>query len=97
MVVPTGMIERNETLSWSSVVQPIENITDRVGISWNTVSHLHGVKDSDAFREAFSKVTFYCILIISIIFILNALEYQIIWWVGLHGGRAGKQKTWNLT
>jgi len=51
-----GMIERNETLSWSSVVQPIENITDRVGISWNTVSHLHGVKDSDAFREAFSKV-----------------------------------------
>ena len=65
MDVSLGMIERNETLSWSSVVQPIENITDRVGISWGIVAHLHGVKDSDAFREAFSKVCFCCIFMVN--------------------------------
>ena len=51
------MIERNEKLTWRNVVQPIENITDRIGISWGIVNHLHSVKNSEAFREAYSKVT----------------------------------------
>eukprot|EP00112_Aurelia_sp_Birch-Aquarium-sp1_P006643 Seg1729.7 transcript_id=Seg1729.7/GoldUCD/mRNA.D3Y31 product="putative cytosolic oligopeptidase A" protein_id=Seg1729.7/GoldUCD/D3Y31 len=48
--------KNKEPLSWQTVVQPIEDITDRIKISWGVVSHLHNVKNSDGFREAYSKV-----------------------------------------
>eukprot|EP00795_Rhopilema_esculentum_P009276 gene9276-16969_t len=50
------LIGKSEPVTWESVVQPIENITDRIRISWGTVSHLHKVKDGEEFRKAFSKV-----------------------------------------
>ena len=38
--------------TWSGLVEPLERLTDRLGVAWGTVSHLKAVRDSKELREA---------------------------------------------
>jgi oligopeptidase A len=42
--------------SWSSLVEPLEKISERLNWSWGVVNHLMGVKNSPQLREAFETV-----------------------------------------
>jgi oligopeptidase A len=49
-------LEANVQPTWSSLVEPLEQITERLGWSWGIVSHLMGVKNSPELREAYETV-----------------------------------------
>lgn len=49
-------MEANVNPTWSGLVEPIERITDRISCAWGTVSHLKGVKDTEALRAAVEEV-----------------------------------------
>jgi oligopeptidase A len=40
---------------FASLMAPLERIEERIGRAWSPVSHLHGVKDSPALREAYAE------------------------------------------
>ncbi|MGB3298625.1 MAG: M3 family metallopeptidase, partial [Phormidesmis sp.] len=42
--------------SWSELVEPLTNITERLGWSWGVISHLMGVKNSPELRSAYESV-----------------------------------------
>jgi oligopeptidase A len=42
--------------TWSSVVEPLERMTDRMDSAWRSVGHLLAVRNSDALREAYEEV-----------------------------------------
>ncbi|GAB1539816.1 hypothetical protein NUACC21_24830 [Scytonema sp. NUACC21] len=42
--------------TWSGLVQPLEQLTERLYWSWGVVNHLMGVKNSPELREAFETV-----------------------------------------
>ena len=42
--------------TWAGLIDPLEEMGDRLGFAWGLVSHLMGVKNSDALREAHSTV-----------------------------------------
>ncbi len=39
--------------TWKNLVAPLEALDDRIHQAWSPVSHLHGVADSEALREAY--------------------------------------------
>ncbi len=39
--------------TWENLVAPLEALDDRIHQAWSPVSHLHGVVDSEALREAY--------------------------------------------
>lgn len=45
-------LERTVEPTWSGLVEPLERLTDRLGVAWGTVSHLKAVRDSKELREA---------------------------------------------
>ena len=45
-------LERTVEPTWSGLVEPLELLTDRLGVAWGTVSHLKAVRDSKELREA---------------------------------------------
>ncbi|MCW5890558.1 MAG: M3 family metallopeptidase [bacterium] len=50
-----GALERLEASAaptWEGVVEPLEEIGDRLGLVWGTVGHLMGVQNSDDLRRA---------------------------------------------
>ncbi|MEZ5460453.1 M3 family metallopeptidase [Dokdonella sp.] len=49
-----AMLASTGARSFSSVMQTCEELEDRLSRAWSPVSHLHGVKDSEALREAYS-------------------------------------------
>lgn len=49
-------LETSVKPSWSELVEPLEKITDRHQRVWGIVSHLKGVKDSEALRAAVEEV-----------------------------------------
>ena len=51
-------LERNVTPTWEGLIDPLERITDKLSRAWGTISHLKGVKDSPALREAYEEVSF---------------------------------------
>ncbi|AFY66149.1 M3 family metallopeptidase [Geitlerinema sp. PCC 7407] len=51
-----GQLEATLQPTWSSLVEPLDAITDRLRWSWGLVSHLMGVKNSAALREAYESV-----------------------------------------
>ncbi|KAA8494595.1 putative cytosolic oligopeptidase A [Porphyridium purpureum] len=42
--------------SFETLVHPLEKVSDKLGKVWGTVSHLSGVKDTEALREAKQKM-----------------------------------------
>ncbi len=42
--------------SWAELIEPLTNITERLGWSWGIVSHLMGVKNSPELRSAYESV-----------------------------------------
>ncbi|MGH8429685.1 MAG: oligopeptidase A, partial [Solimonas sp.] len=57
------LLESNTAPSWASLVEPLEDMGDRVHRAWGPVSHLFSVTSSAAWRAAFNaclpKVTEY--------------------------------------
>ncbi|NJM73145.1 MAG: M3 family metallopeptidase [Scytonema sp. RU_4_4] len=49
-------LEANVQPTWSSLVEPLEKLTDRLNWSWGIVNHLMGVKNSSELREAYETV-----------------------------------------
>lgn len=49
-------LEANVSPTWSSLIEPLERITERLRWSWGTVGHLMGVKNSPELREAYETV-----------------------------------------
>ena len=42
--------------SWAELIEPLTNITERLGWSWGIISHLMGVKNSPELRSAYESV-----------------------------------------
>eukprot|EP00878_Enallax_costatus_P002366 GHUV01002542.1.p1 GENE.GHUV01002542.1~~GHUV01002542.1.p1 ORF type:complete len:832 (+),score=220.74 GHUV01002542.1:594-3089(+) len=49
-------LEASVEPTWHGLVEPLEKLTDRHQRTWGIVSHLKGVKDSDALRKAVEEV-----------------------------------------
>lgn len=49
-------LEANVKPTWSSLVEPLERLVERLNWSWGIVNHLMGVKNSPALREAYETV-----------------------------------------
>ncbi|MEM7027223.1 MAG: oligopeptidase A [Pseudomonadota bacterium] len=48
------LLEKNETYSWDNLLQPLEDMDDKLSRAWSPVSHLHSVADSDELRKAYN-------------------------------------------
>ena len=62
----------NSSPSWENIVEPIEEVDDRLSRIWSPVSHMNSVVNSDELREAYES----CLPLLS--------EYGT--WVGQHKG-----------
>ncbi|CAL8464147.1 g3682 [Coccomyxa elongata] len=49
-------LEKTVQPTWSSLVEPLERLTDSISRAWSTVSHLKAVRDSEALRKAVEEV-----------------------------------------
>ncbi|HLP87364.1 MAG TPA: M3 family metallopeptidase [Nostocaceae cyanobacterium] len=49
-------LETNVQPTWTDLVEPLENITERLFWSWGIINHLMGVKNSPELRTAYEKV-----------------------------------------
>lgn len=49
-----ALVERGSGYTWSNLVAPLEDLEDRLGNMWSPVSHLNGVKNSDALRDVYN-------------------------------------------
>ena len=45
--------------SWQNVVVKSDLLSDRLGLAWSAVSHLHGVKNNPELRNAYQQVSCY--------------------------------------
>ena len=48
------ILEQNDTPTWHSVIEPIEELDDRLSRAWSPVSHMNSVVNSDELREAYN-------------------------------------------
>jgi len=48
------LIQKNPEPDWASLVQPIEELDDRLSRAWSPVSHMNSVVNSDPLREAYN-------------------------------------------
>jgi oligopeptidase A len=53
-VAISELLERGEPATWESTLLPIEEMEDELARAWAPVSHLNGVLNSDAMREAYN-------------------------------------------
>ncbi|BAY65083.1 peptidase M3A and M3B, thimet/oligopeptidase F [Calothrix brevissima NIES-22] len=49
-------LETNLQPTWSSLVEPLDKLTERLSWTWGIVNHLMGVKNSPELREAYEAV-----------------------------------------
>ncbi len=49
-------LESNVKPTWAGLIEPLEQMGDRLGFAWGLVGHLLGVDNSDALREAHSTM-----------------------------------------
>lgn len=49
-------LETNVVPTWDGLVQPLEQLEERISWSWGVVSHLMGVKNSPEFRQAYETM-----------------------------------------
>jgi oligopeptidase A len=50
-----SLIPALETISWETLVQPLEEQGDKLDAAWSPVSHLHSVADNDELRKAYAN------------------------------------------
>ena len=59
--VAIAQIEKSESVSWQTIVEPLQDATERLGRAWGAVAHLNAVISSpelrDAHNSALPKVT----------------------------------------
>ncbi len=49
------LLKENEHYSWGNLIQPLEDMDDRLGRMWSPVSHMNSVVNSDALRDAYNN------------------------------------------
>jgi len=49
------LLEKNDHYSWDNLIQPIEDMDDRLGRMWSPVSHMNSVVNSDELRDAYNN------------------------------------------
>src|SRR5262249_61810029 len=49
-------LEAQAQPTWKGLVEPLEQLTDRLSVTWGIVGHLMGVQNSDALRQAHQTV-----------------------------------------
>ena len=49
-------LEAHAQPTWEGLVEPLEQLTDRLSVTWGIVGHLMGVKNSDELRQAHQTV-----------------------------------------
>lgn len=49
-------LEASASPTWDGVMEPLEALTDRLGIAWGAVKHLKSVRDTEALRAAVDEV-----------------------------------------
>lgn len=47
-----SVVEKAESISWQTVVEPLQDATERLGRAWGAVAHLNAVISSPALRDA---------------------------------------------
>ncbi|GMR16104.1 MAG: oligopeptidase A [Gammaproteobacteria bacterium] len=50
-----ALLKNNEHYSWENLIQPLEDMDDRLGRMWSPVSHMNSVVNSDALRDAYNN------------------------------------------
>ena len=53
-VVLERLLAAQDTYTWDNLIQPLEELEDRLNKAWSPVNHLHSVRDSEALRTAYS-------------------------------------------
>ena len=48
------LLAENQTYTWENLVQPMEDVEDRLGRAWSPVSHMNSVVNTDALRDAYN-------------------------------------------
>jgi len=48
------LLRENETYTWDNLIQPIEDIDEKLSRAWSPVSHMNSVVNSDALRDAYN-------------------------------------------
>jgi oligopeptidase A len=48
------VLAENETYSWTNLVQPIEDVEDKLSRAWSPVGHMNSVVNSEALRAAYN-------------------------------------------
>ena len=50
----TALLEANNKPDWETLVEPIEDMMDKLSAIWSPVSHMNSVVNSDALRDAYN-------------------------------------------
>ncbi len=48
------LLESTEHFSWQNLVEPLEDMMDRLSAVWSPVSHMNSVVNSDELRDAYN-------------------------------------------
>ena len=48
------LLDANQRYTWDNLIQPIEDVEDRLDRAWSPVSHMNSVVNSDALRDAYN-------------------------------------------
>ncbi|MGZ8199176.1 MAG: oligopeptidase A [Methylosarcina sp.] len=48
-------LKATESYTWKNLIEPLENIEDKLNKAWSPVSHMNSVVNSDALREAYNS------------------------------------------
>ncbi len=48
------LLAANSTYTWGNLLEPLEELEDRLNKAWSPVNHLHSVLDSDTLRSAYN-------------------------------------------
>jgi oligopeptidase A len=49
-----ALVEPDKTYTWDNLVEPLEDLDDRLNRAWSPVSHMNSVVNSDELREAYN-------------------------------------------
>lgn len=49
------LLKDNEHYTWENLIEPLEDMDDRLGRTWSPVSHMNSVVNSDALRDAYNN------------------------------------------
>ncbi len=50
-----SLLKSNENYTWGNLIEPLEDMDDRLGRMWSPVSHINSVVNSDALRDAYNN------------------------------------------